>query len=68
MARLEVHGSVSLRITISASGTVTSASVTKGSGYPQYDGQAASWVRDNWRYRWEGGPGTTTTKTVQLRF
>jgi len=68
MARLEVHGSVTLTITIGASGAVTSASVVRGSGYPQYDSQAASWVRDNWRYKWEGGPGTTTTKTVQLRF
>lgn len=68
MRKLNIHGTVGVNITVNASGTIVSATVVSGSGYPQYDSQAASWVRNNWRYQWVDGPGRTVTQKVQVRF
>jgi TonB family protein len=69
MQRLEIHGTVSVRVSIDTSGTITSASVVSGSGHPSYDSQAAQWVRSRWRYKWVGGtPEGGVTRTVQVRF
>lgn len=70
MARLNIHGSVRVSVTVSyPGGAITSASVVSPSGYPEYDAKAAQWVRSNWRASWSGG-GTPTqrTYTVSLSF
>lgn len=64
MQRLEIHGSVRLRLSVDESGSVTDASVVSPSGYPEYDNQVAYWVQSHWRYP-EGHPGA---RTVSVSF
>jgi protein TonB len=45
------QGIVILHIMISASGDVTSATVTTSSGFPELDQQAVSWVSSHWKYK-----------------
>ncbi len=70
MARLNIHGTIRVSVTVSyPSGAITSATVVSSSGYPEYDAKAAQWVRSNWRATWSGGaPPTQRTFTVSLSF
>jgi protein TonB len=45
------EGTVVLHIMISATGAVTSATVTKSSGVPELDQTAVSWVIAHWKYK-----------------
>jgi protein TonB len=58
--RLGHEGTVSLRLMISADGTVTDAIVTRSSGYPALDAAAVAWITSHWRYR----PATRDGKPV----
>jgi TonB family protein len=64
MQRLEIHGTVRLRIQVDNAGDVTSATVAGASGYSEYDQQVAYWVQENWRYP-SGHPGP---RTVSVSF
>lgn len=62
--RLGEVGTVSLRLMISADGTVTDAIVTRSSGFPRLDEAAVSWVIAHWRYKpatRDGRPVTSST-------
>ncbi len=59
MQRLEIHGTVRLRLTIDSAGRVVEASVISRSGHPEYDEQVANWVREQWSYP-EGQGGSRT--------
>jgi protein TonB len=45
------EGTVVLHIMISDQGEVTSAQVSKSSGFPELDQQAVSWVKEHWKYK-----------------
>ena len=45
------EGTVVLHISISATGDVTNATVTKSSGVPELDQTAVSWVIAHWKYK-----------------
>lgn len=64
MQRLGIHGTVQLRLTVNGSGDVTGASVTRRSGYPEYDDEVAQWVSGNWRY--PGGKAGSRTVSVSF--
>jgi periplasmic protein TonB len=52
MARkLTEQGTVTLQMTISAQGEVTSATVLQSSGFADLDQAAVSWVQRHWRYK-----------------
>ncbi|HWA02947.1 MAG TPA: TonB family protein [Rhizomicrobium sp.] len=52
MARkLGAQGTVRLRLTISAQGTVTAADVVQSSGVPELDRTAVAWVIAHWKYK-----------------
>jgi protein TonB len=49
--KAQQEGTVVLHIMISASGDVTSATVSKSSGVPELDQTAVSWVVAHWKYK-----------------
>jgi len=49
--KLTEQGTVTLQMTISAQGDVTSATVLQSSGFPDLDQAAVSWVQQHWRYK-----------------
>lgn len=49
--RLGEQGAVQLHVSISASGTVTGAVVTRSSGFPDLDQAAVNWVIAHWKYK-----------------
>lgn len=49
--RLGHEGTVTLRLAISADGSVTSAQIEKSSGFPALDQEAVDWVTAHWRYK-----------------
>lgn len=49
--RLSEEGRVMLHITISAEGSVASASVTQSSGFTDLDQSAIAWVLAHWKYK-----------------
>ena len=58
-------GTVYLSITFGADGRVTSASVSRSSGYSELDRTASDWVRRNWRG--PAGKAGTYRQPVQFR-
>jgi len=68
--RLSEEGTVQLRLTISAQGTVTDAVVVRSSGYDDLDQAARSWILVHWRYRpaMRGGTAVPGASDVQVRF
>jgi len=62
--RLASQGTVTLRLTISAGGTVVAADVVQSSGFSALDQAAVSWVMQHWRYKPAvrgGAPAASTT-------
>jgi TonB family protein len=71
MERLGVHGAISVRVSVDASGNVTGATVVGGrSGYSDYDNAAASFVRNNWRFKpaKRNGQAVAGTVTVSVSY
>lgn len=68
--RLGHEGTVVLRLTISAEGRVTEASVARSSGSDSLDNVARSWVMAHWRYQpaVHGGMAVPATATVGVQF
>ena len=68
--RLSEEGSVQLRLTISAQGSVTDAVVVRSSGYDDLDQAARNWILAHWRYQpaARGGAAVASTSDVQVRF
>lgn len=60
-----IQGTVYLSITFGADGRVTSASVSRSSGYSDLDRAASDWVRRNWRA--PAGQTGTYRQPVQFR-
>ncbi len=68
--RLGHEGTVVLRLTISAEGRVTEATVVRSSGSDSLDNAARSWVMAHWRYQpaIRGGVAVPATGTVGVEF
>jgi protein TonB len=68
--RLGHQGTVVLRLTISAQGTVTDAAVVRSCGYERLDEVARAWVLAHWRYRpaVRGGVAVPATGDVAVTF
>jgi protein TonB len=49
--RLSEQGTLRLRLSISAEGSVKDAMVEQSSGYPRLDDAAVQWVKGHWRYQ-----------------
>jgi protein TonB len=49
--RLGKEGTVTLSLTVSAAGDVTSATVVGSSGNDDLDQAAIQWVKEHWRYK-----------------
>jgi periplasmic protein TonB len=58
--RLGEQGSLLLRLSITAQGTIGDAMVEKSSGFPRLDDAAVQWVKGHWRYQ----PALQGTKAV----
>lgn len=69
-ARLGHAGTVMLRLTISATGTVSEAVVIRSSGYERLDEAAAAWVKTYWRYQpaVRGGVAVPSTGRITVTF
>jgi protein TonB len=63
--RLGKEGTVTLSISVSASGTVTDATVVKSSGNDELDQAAIQWVKSHWRYKPAIRNGQPAGGTVQ---
>ena len=64
------QGTVVLRLTISAQGTVQAATVVRSSGYGGLDEAAQAWVVRHWRYKpaTMGGQPVASTADVAVQF
>ena len=64
------EGTVVLHIVISPQGEVTSASVSKTSGFPELDQEAVSWVSSHWKYKpaVENGTPVASASDAQVVF
>lgn len=65
--RLGKEGTVTLSISVSASGEVTSATVVNSSGNQELDQAAIDWVKSHWRYKpaiRNGQPASGTTEAA----
>jgi protein TonB len=64
------EGKVILHIMISATGDVTSATVTKSSGVPELDQTAVSWVIAHWKYKpaTDNGTAVASQSDAQVVF
>jgi protein TonB len=64
------QGTVVLHIMISAQGAVTSATVSKSSGFPELDQEALSWVTSHWKYKpaIENGVAVASASDAQVVF
>lgn len=69
-ARLGHQGTVVLRLTISAQGTVVEAVVVRSSGFERLDEAARAWVLAHWRYRpaVRGGVAVPSGGNVSVTF
>ncbi|HTK80176.1 MAG TPA: TonB family protein [Rhizomicrobium sp.] len=63
--RLGKEGTVTLSISVSASGEVTDASVASSSGIDELDQAAVQWVKEHWRYKPAIRNGEPAAGTVQ---
>ena len=68
--RLGEQGSVQLRLTVAADGTVSDAIVVRSSGYRDLDEIARAWVMAHWRYRpaVHGGVAVPSMTDAMVRF
>jgi periplasmic protein TonB len=68
--RLGKEGTVMLRISISANGDVTDASVASSSGNDELDQAAIEWVKSHWRYKpaIHSGQPVASTANVAVKF
>ncbi len=68
--RLGKEGTVTLSISVSATGDVTSASVVSSSGNDELDQAAIEWVKSHWRYKpaIRGGQPAASTVQAAVRF
>ena len=65
--RLNEQGTVTLLLSVDATGAVTNAQVRISSGYPQLDQTAVNWVMTHWRYKaaiLKGAPVASTTQAA----
>ncbi len=69
-ARLGHQGTVVLRLTISAQGTVVEAAVVRSCGFERLDEAARAWVLAHWRYRpaVRGGVAVPSGGNVSVTF
>jgi protein TonB len=68
--RLGEQGSVQLHVSISATGAVTAAAVTRSSGFPDLDQSAVNWVIAHWKYKpaVQGGVAVASATNAALVF
>jgi protein TonB len=63
--RLGKEGTTTLRISVSASGTITDATVIGSSGSDDLDQAAIQWVKEHWQYKPAIRNGQPAAGTVQ---
>ena len=68
--RLGEEGTVTLKVTISAEGTITAASVAKSSGHPRLDEAAINIAKSKFKYTpaSQGGKAVEFTATIPVVF
>lgn len=68
--RLSHEGTVTLQLTIDASGTVTNAVVTRSSGFDTLDAAAVAWVKAKWHYKpaTQNGTAVASTSLAAVKF
>jgi TonB family protein len=61
---------VQLHVSISATGAVTAAAVTRSSGFPDLDQSAVNWVIAHWKYKpaVQGGVAVASATNAALVF
>jgi protein TonB len=67
---LSQQGTVTLALSIDATGAVTNAQVKVSSGYPELDQTAVSWVMAHWRYKpaIQNGAAVASATLAAVRF
>jgi periplasmic protein TonB len=67
---LSQQGTVTLALTIDATGAVTNAQVKASSGYPDLDQTAVNWVIAHWRYKpaIQSGVPVASTSLAAVKF
>jgi periplasmic protein TonB len=68
--KLGHQGTVTLQLSISSDGSVTSATVTQSSGFAELDQAAIAWVTAHWRYKpaIQGGVAVPSQTTAAVKF